>query len=134
MSSNTLFVNGGGGSVFSRAAVERMNTAACVNRSFPGQDWWRWQSDWMIGACVKRAGVRAVKDFSCGLCATSACDKVRVDKLQHAVKSGCAFAQLTNLCPSHPAYKLAVCRRLPATGLAVSHGFARLCGSKFHIH
>ena len=127
---NSPFACGGAGSILSRAAVQRTDFGKCarnLNETCA-------QSDWMIGACVKRAGVRAVKDFSCGLCATSACDKVRVDKLQHAVKSGCAFAQLTNLCPSHPAYKLAVCRRLPATGLAVSHGFARLCGSKFHIH
>ena len=57
VSSNTLFINGGGGSVFSRAALQRMNTEHCVNNSMPGQAWWRWQSDWMIGACAADAGI-----------------------------------------------------------------------------
>ena len=37
MSSNTLFVNGGGGSVFSRAGLLAMKTERCVNNSMPGQ-------------------------------------------------------------------------------------------------
>ena len=85
MSSNTLFVNGGGGSVFSRAAVERMNTAACVNRSFPGQDWWRWQSDWMIGACAFDVGITPLQQphgrynqFACTDVNVQFCDNTEV--------------------------------------------------------
>jgi hypothetical protein len=37
VSSNTLFVNGGGGSVFSRAGLLAMQTERCVNNSMPGQ-------------------------------------------------------------------------------------------------
>ena len=38
-----------------------MNTDACVNNSFPDQLWWRWQSDWMIGACASEAGIPATR-------------------------------------------------------------------------
>lgn len=61
VSSSTLFINGGGGSVFSRAALQAMNTERCVNNSMPGQVWWRWQSDWMIGACAAEAGIAPLK-------------------------------------------------------------------------
>lgn len=126
---NSAFACGGAGSILSRAAVQRTDFGECsrnLNETCA-------QSDWMIGACVKHAGVRTLNEFSCGLCATS-CDQPRFEKLQHAVKSGCAFAQLTTVCPSQPDFKQTVCRRLPATGLAISHGFADLCGSRFRIH
>ena len=61
VSSPTIFVNGGGGSIFSRAALQRMDTERCVNNSMPGQPWWRWQSDWMIGACAAEGGVQAMR-------------------------------------------------------------------------
>ena len=57
VSSNIPFINGGGGSIFSRAALQQMNTEKCLNFSMPGQRWWRWQSDWMIGACANDAGI-----------------------------------------------------------------------------
>jgi hypothetical protein len=58
ISSDVIFVNGGGGSVFSRGALERMSTVRCLNHSMPGQKWWLWQSDWMIGACAAEAGIK----------------------------------------------------------------------------
>jgi len=61
VSSPTLFVNGGGGSIFSRSALQRMNTERCVNNSMPGQLWWRWQSDWMIGACAADSGISPMR-------------------------------------------------------------------------
>jgi len=57
VSSDFPFVNGGGGSIFSRGALEQMDTMRCLNHSMPGQKWWRWQSDWMIGACAAEAGI-----------------------------------------------------------------------------
>ena len=106
MSSNTLFVNGGGGSVFSRAAVERMNTAACVNRSFPGQDWWRWQSDWMIGACAFDVGITPLQQphgrynqFACTDVNVQFCDSTEVAEYEwpatlHPVRR---YAQMKHL-------------------------------------
>jgi len=106
VSSNTLFVNGGGGSVFSRAAVERMNTEACVNRSFPGQDWWRWQSDWMIGACAFDVGIAPLQQphgrynqFACTDVNVQFCDSTEVAEYEwpatlHPVRR---YAQMKHL-------------------------------------
>jgi len=106
VSSNTLFVNGGGGSVFSRAAVEQMNTEACVNRSFPGQDWWRWQSDWMIGACAFDVGIAPLQQphgrynqFACTDVNVQFCDGTEVAEYEwpatlHPVRR---YAQMKHL-------------------------------------
>lgn len=106
VSSNTLFVNGGGGSVFSRAAVEQMNTEACVNRSFPGQDWWRWQSDWMIGACAFDVGIVPLQQphgrynqFACTDVNVQFCDNTEVAEYEwpatlHPVRR---YAQMKHL-------------------------------------
>ena len=106
VSSNTLFVNGGGGSVFSRAAVEQMNTEACVNRSFPGQDWWRWQSDWMIGACAFDVGIAPLQQphgrfnqFACTDVNVQFCDSTEVAEYEwpatlHPVRR---YAQMKHL-------------------------------------
>ena len=106
VSSNTLFVNGGGGSVFSRAAVEQMNTEACVNRSFPGNDWWRWQSDWMIGACAFDVGIVPLQQphgrynqFACTAENVQFCDNTEVAEYEwpatlHPVRR---FAQMKHL-------------------------------------
>jgi len=56
--SNIIFINGGAGSIFSKAGLIAMNTAQCVNNSMPGNSWWKWQSDWMIGACAANAGMK----------------------------------------------------------------------------
>jgi len=58
VSSNTIFINGGAGSIFSKAGLIAMNTEQCVNNSMPGNSWWKWQSDWMIGACASNAGMK----------------------------------------------------------------------------
>lgn len=54
------FVMGGGGSLLSREALERMDLQACINRQ--NSTWKLWQSDWMIGACAAEAGVPAEAD------------------------------------------------------------------------
>ena len=53
---NTPFVNGGAGSYLSRAAVSAMDIASCIESSLPNHEWWKMQSDWMIGLCTERAG------------------------------------------------------------------------------
>ena len=53
---NTPFVNGGAGSYLSRAAVSAMDMASCIESSLPNHEWWKMQSDWMIGLCTERAG------------------------------------------------------------------------------
>jgi hypothetical protein len=85
VSSPTTFVNGGGGSVFSRKALEMMDTERCVNNSMPGQPWWRWQSDWMIGACAADAGITPLRQpqgrfnqFACTEDAVQFCEGVEV--------------------------------------------------------
>ena len=83
VSSSTPFVNGGGGSVFSTAALLRMDTEGCVNASLPDRPWWRWQSDWMIGACAAAAGIRPLRQpdgrfnqFACTDASVQFCDGV----------------------------------------------------------
>ena len=85
VSSPTVFVNGGGGSVFSRAALQKMDTERCVNNSMPGQAWWRWQSDWMIGACAADAGITPLRQpqgrfnqFACTEDSVQFCEGVEV--------------------------------------------------------
>jgi len=53
------FACGGGGSVFSHAALGAMANYidGCVDDSMPGGLWWGYQSDWMFGLCTSRAGV-----------------------------------------------------------------------------
>lgn len=58
VSSDVPFVDGGAGSIFSRAAVEAMDVDACVKKSLPGGEWWKMQSDWMLGLCADSAGFR----------------------------------------------------------------------------
>ena len=85
VSSSTLFINGGGGSVFSRAALQKMDTERCVNNTMPGQPWWRWQSDWMIGACAADAGITPLRQpqgrfnqFACTEDSVQFCEGVEV--------------------------------------------------------
>lgn len=54
------FACGGGGSVFSHAAIVELgkNMDGCIKESMPGGQWWGWQSDWMFGACAARSGVQ----------------------------------------------------------------------------
>ena len=54
------FVMGGGGSLLSRLALEKMDVQACINRQ--NSTWKHWQSDWMIGACAAEAGIKAKTD------------------------------------------------------------------------
>ena len=57
VNSYDLFVNGGSGSVFSRAALLDLDTPDCIQEMKPTGRWWQYQSDWALGACVRRRGV-----------------------------------------------------------------------------
>lgn len=61
-------VCGGGGSVFSVAALHRMDVNECI-ASMHGHCM---QSDWMIGECAKRARVKLLTQFTCYTCADGA--------------------------------------------------------------
>lgn len=54
------FVMGGGGSLLSRLALEKMDIQACITRQ--NSTWKHWQSDWMIGACAAEVGIKAEMD------------------------------------------------------------------------
>lgn len=54
------FVMGGGGSLLSRLALEKMDLQACITRQ--NSTWKHWQSDWMIGACAAEVGIKAEMD------------------------------------------------------------------------
>jgi len=54
------FVMGGGGSLLSRLALEKMDIQACISRQ--NSTWKHWQSDWMIGACAAEVGIKAEMD------------------------------------------------------------------------
>merc|ERR1711935_906632 len=79
---------------------------ACVNRSFPGQDWWRWQSDWMIGACAFDVGIAPLQQphgrfnqFACTDVNVQFCDSTEVAEYEwpatlHPVRR---YAQMKHL-------------------------------------
>ncbi|KAG8470534.1 hypothetical protein KFE25_008955 [Diacronema lutheri] len=61
-------VCGGGGSVFSIGAIQKMDVDRCI---------WAMhrvcmQSDWMLGECAHRAGVQMLTDYGCHTCAAGA--------------------------------------------------------------
>ena len=97
--------------MFSRAAIQQMNTDACVNKSFPGQDWWRWQSDWMIGACALDAGIAPLRQphgrynqFACTADNVQFCDNTDVAEYErpatlHPVRR---YAQMKHLDAFYP--------------------------------
>lgn len=81
---------GGGGSVFSRAAMERMDVSGCIARLHTRCS----QSDWMVGECARWAGVHFVADHGC------TCVEWR-DDTERRVREGlhrgsCAFLQFPN--------------------------------------
>jgi hypothetical protein len=51
---STKFVNGGAGSFISLKGLLAMDMAGCLESS--KHEWWKMQSDWMIGLCTARAG------------------------------------------------------------------------------
>jgi len=97
------FACGGSGSVFSRAAMERMDFGACARR-------WQtrcFQSDWMIGRCAAEAGVSRVDgmmgrvsnvtlnvSLSCGACSLKCKDATATKAVLQRLRAGCAFAQV----------------------------------------
>ena len=127
VSSNTLFVNGGGGSVFSRAAVEQMNTEACVNNSFPGRPWWQWQSDWMVGACAAEAGIAPLRQprgrynqFACTADSVQFCEDVDVAEYEwpatlHPVR---LYSQMRHI---HAFYENSTYRDIPMVRMRRLH-------------
>jgi len=113
------FACGGSGTVLSRGAMLRTPFDACARR-------YRTlcaQSDWMVGACARDAGVAAVRDpsISCGLC-RAGCRLAR-ELLKN--RTGCAFAQLQDAAQCSD-LRRPLCAWCPK-GLAISHGFDRLC-------
>lgn len=135
------FACGGSGTVFSRAALLRMDVAACVRRYHSRC----LQSDWMLGRCAYDHGVAAEQSMSCGVCgAMSQCQpqmqrKIidRAGQLERQSAHQCAFAQWTRWCSSlnrrkflrnrtYQAgvldYRRALCLRGGPAGLAISHG------------
>lgn len=81
---------GGGGSVFSRAALESMDVTDCITRLHTRCS----QSDWMVGECARRAGVRFIADHGC------TCVEWRDDtegRVREGLRRGsCAFLQFPN--------------------------------------
>ncbi|KAL3911341.1 MAG: hypothetical protein SGPRY_008733 [Prymnesium sp.] len=81
------FACGGGGSVLSVAALQRMELMRCV-RSFHGRCM---QSDWMIAGCARRHNVSHLRALGCGTCDINRIDRAVVQsKLRRAE---CFFMQ-----------------------------------------
>lgn len=79
-------VCGGGGSVFSIAAVNTMDVGRCISAMHRTC----MQSDWMLGECARRAKVQFVKHLSCWTCAAGA--RKWYSKIENALGS-CYFMQ-----------------------------------------
>lgn len=56
-STSKPFSLGGGGSLFSLAALEQMNLVDCVAETMPGGLWPKHLSDWVLGECAAASGV-----------------------------------------------------------------------------
>ena len=59
---NIDFVQGGGGSLFSRAALQMMDLDKCIKNSGKGGQWYGWQSDWIIAACANQYSIQATAE------------------------------------------------------------------------
>jgi len=112
----TAFACGGGGHVFDRAAVRKLDFVACARR-YHGNCM---QSDWMIGKCAQHGGVEPMGPngslawTSCGLCAAS-CSRRSKERLLETFRRpllGCAFAQQTpaTLCEHDAAFRQTSCQ------------------------
>jgi hypothetical protein len=78
---------GGGGSVFSRGALERLDVRACMRTAHGACA----QSDWMLGECARTAGVRLVPRHGCTCVRWHENTEARV---RGALRAGsCAFLQ-----------------------------------------
>ena len=125
---------GGAGTVFSRAAVRKMDFLDCAARYHVGC----FQSDWMIGECAKLGGVTPMAEgnlswTSCGFC-SAPCSKRYQARMLATFSDGptgsgiCAFAQQTpaTLCSQKdsPEFVAAACRwSSHARSLAIRHSW-----------
>lgn len=91
---NPLYACGGGGSVFSRGALQRMDLAHSI-RTLHRQCM---QSDWMLGQCARQAGVRLHAEHGCTCVRWTA----HTEPLVRArlLRGSCAFLQFPNK-PGH---------------------------------
>lgn len=85
--SDHSYACGGAGAVLSRAALSALNLDSCIARS--GERCM--QSDWQLGECVRRAGVRVrlVAQHGCGSCAVRNC----TGRCTARLLQGCHFMQ-----------------------------------------
>lgn len=88
---NWSFVCGGGGSVLSRAAMERMDLHGCIKRNHKKC----MQSDWMIAECAHHHYVRYVKGHGCDSC--SHITKRKAHDIIHTKLPSCHFMQQSSL-------------------------------------
>jgi len=56
-STSKPFALGGGGSLFSLAALKQMNLVDCIAETMPGGLWPKHLSDWVLGECAAASGV-----------------------------------------------------------------------------
>ena len=87
------FACGGAGTVLSRAAVDAADFGGCASR-FARQCY---QSDWMVGRCLRDAGVAPYRNHSCGTCTTPFYEEVWLREALADIRSGsrtCAFSQI----------------------------------------
>ncbi|KAG8466607.1 hypothetical protein KFE25_007986 [Diacronema lutheri] len=85
------FACGGGGSVFSRAAMERMDLRACIKRIHSKC----MQSDWMLAECAHQHMVRYVKAHGCNSC--SHITRKGAHSILHTRVPNCHFMQQSAL-------------------------------------
>jgi hypothetical protein len=103
---NAPWACGGSGSVFSLAAVQRMQLLECARR-FSGVCV---QSDWLLGVCAAEAHVLPMLSLSCGTCGLNCHHDSAAEIVRYAINASqrgdCAFAQITHTEPCPGASKL----------------------------
>ena len=132
---STPFACGGGGHVFDRVAISKLDFLGCARQLHQGCA----QSDWMVGKCAKRSGVPPMADgnlswTSCGFCSRgcSLAAKAQILSTIRQVGSssggGCVFAQRSpvTLCDrtsrANKAFGKEVCA-WRADSVAIRHGW-----------
>ena len=84
---------GGGGAIFSRAALDAMDVPECIQHSADRCQ----QSDWMVGHCARAYRVRFVGEYGCSCNAATTDEAIR----SRLLNGSCAFFQFPNA-PGHP--------------------------------
>lgn len=118
-----FFACGGGGSIFSIAAMHQMNLTQCARASAEAAHCL--QSDWMLGECALRSRVSFLRNLSCWTCVPGHNNRAGVERPSYEFfsRSRCAFAQkLLGISKLRPTLDMPPLVKTLSMGVAIVHG------------